>query len=333
MSKHTHNETGQTLPEAIVDQAIDWSIRLNNPDHSDLQATTFAQWLDSDPRHAAAWQRIHFIRDNYSGLPSGLAHRTLSNAQAQRQHKSRRQVLKLLGMTGVIAGSGWLGASYTPWQRLMADITTAVGELRTVQLADGSEITLNTDTAIRYELTPSRRQITLLRGEIRIESGDDVAFTPRRPLWTATPQGQILAIGTRFNVRLEGDKTRVSVQEGQVALHGNATDAVAIIRAGESRWLTPHHSETPPPRAFAEDAWTTGVISGENIPLGELLDELARYRPGVLRYDPALAHWPVSGVFQLSGTGQTLDFLTQVQPIAVHYRTRWWTTVVPLDDN
>ena len=333
MSKRTHNATGQKLPETIVDQAIDWSIQLNNPDHSDQQATRFAQWLDSDPRHAEAWQRIHFIRSNYSGLPTGLVHQTLSNAQQQRQHKSRRQVLKLLAMTGVVAGGGWLGASYAPWQRLMADVTTAVGEQRTVQLADGSEIMLNTDTAIRYELTPSRRQITLLRGEIRIESGDDAAFTPKRPLWTDTPQGRILAIGTRFTVRLENDKARISVQEGQVALHGNATDAVVIVRPGESRWLTSHSSETPPPRTFAEDAWTTGVISGDNIPLGELLDELARYRPGVLRYDPTLAHWPVSGVFQLSSTGQTLDFLTQIHPIAVHYRTPWWATVVPLDDN
>ena len=60
----------------------------------------------------------------------------------------RRRALRVLSLSGVALASGWAVRETTPWQRLLADASTSVGEQRTLRLADGSVVMLNTDSAI-----------------------------------------------------------------------------------------------------------------------------------------------------------------------------------------
>ncbi len=66
----------------------------------------------------------------------------------------------------------------------------------------------------------------------------------------------------------------------------------------------------------------------ERMPEGELIDELARYRRGMLQYDPHIADLKVSGVFSLTNTDRALQSLASTLPIEVKYRTRYWVKVV-----
>jgi transmembrane sensor len=68
-------------------------------------------------------------------------------------------------------------------------------------------------------------------------------------------------------------------------------------------------------------------LIAENMPVGEFVAELARYRPGLLRCDPAVADLRVTGVFSLRGTDRALTNLTLALPLAAVYRTRYWVTV------
>lgn len=71
------------------------------------------------------------------------------------------------------------------------------------------------------------------------------------------------------------------------------------------------------------------IAAGANavMRLADLLDELSRYRSGRIVCDPQIADWRVSGVFHVRDTDRALRFLTQVQPVTVRYRTRYWVIV------
>lgn len=322
---------GESLPDVIVDDAILWAVKLNYNQVSEHHQQAFEAWLNADPLHTKAWQRICLMRAEFSSLPENLALQTLKKVDAKRQstHLDRRQALKLLSVSGVFAMSGWLAHQHTPWQRLLADASTAVGEQRTVTLADGSVIQLNTDTAISTQLDPTQRTIVLHRGEILITTGVDDAFSNKRPFWVQTPVGILQALGTRFVVKLEQDRALISVQQGAVELHPINSNESLIVPAGERRWLTVNSTETALHPGFEDDAWTDGVIAGQNIRLADLLTELARYRHGVVHCDPRIKDLRVSGIFHLKNTDQALQFLVQTQPIKVSYRTRFWVLVTP----
>lgn len=329
----------ERIPAAIVEAAIAWALRLDYGTPTDADRGAFERWLQADPRHQAAWQRVHSFKGlqrELGGLPSRLARDVLQTAQTRRQGRGpdRRAAVKLLSLAGILLAGGWAAHEHTPWQRLLADASTGVGERKTLRLADGSVITLNTDSAVSIDLAGPRRLIVLRRGEILVTTGADAEAAVRRPFWVRTPFGRLEALGTRFVVRLDGERARarVSVQEGAVALHPAGGGAPAIAHAGESFWLAEGGTAPAEAQPFEADGWADGVIAGTDMRLQDLLAELSRYRPGRIACDPHVAGLRLSGVFQVEDTDRALQFLAQTQPVRVSYRTRFWVTVAPRDE-
>lgn len=320
-----------TLPDDVVDAAVAWSVRLhyNRPTERDRHA--FSTWLRSDARHALAWERIGDVRSGIQGLP---AQAVLDALQVAGARKARRRALKVLGVSAIAMGAAWMAREHAPWQRVIADASTATGERRTLQLDDGSQVALNTDTALRVAFEAGRRTLHLLRGEILVTTGPDAAALAsgaRRPFWVHTPHGEMQALGTRFAVRLDQRRARVSVQNGQVALHPGqpAGPVQAVARPGQHWSLAADGTarlETP---AIDPFAWSDGVIAGRDMRLGEFLAELARYRPGVIACDPRVADLRLSGVYHVQDTDAVLQFLVQTQPVDVQLTTRFWVRVGP----
>ncbi|MGT2491755.1 FecR domain-containing protein [Cupriavidus basilensis] len=230
------------IPARIVDQAITWTIQLDFGEPTASTREAFAQWLAADPLHELAWQRMQALRDDFSGMPPALALDTLQTAGARRgaSRLRRRQALKVLALAGISVVAVQGVRELAPWQRLLADTSTATGEQRTVRLDDGSTIVLNTDTAISTGLGGERRLVTLRRGEILVTTGYDDRFAAAsgaaRPFWVQTPFGSLRALGTRFVVRIGDGRARVSVQEGAVALYPSTGEPATWPRQGTSWW-------------------------------------------------------------------------------------------------
>ncbi|MGJ7491726.1 FecR domain-containing protein [Variovorax sp. ZT4R33] len=317
----------ERLPEAVIDAAIHWSIKLDYNRAGAGTRKAFEAWLQADPLHRQAWQRMGTLKDEFTRVPPQLALQTLQSREA-----GRRRTMKLLSAAGTAVALGWMVRAHAPWQRLLADASTATGEQRTLRLADGTVLVLNTDSAVGIEMAGDRRALVLRRGEILVTTGADAVSPTRRPFWVHTRFGTLQALGTRFVVRLDADRARISVQEGAVALHpAHAVDAApaAVVRAGERQYLAADGTAAAAAPSFEDDAWADGVIVGRDIALGELLAELARYRVGRIDCDAQVAALRVSGVFHIKNTDQALQFLLQTMPIAVTYRTRFWVSVGP----
>jgi transmembrane sensor len=220
-----------------------------------------------------------------------------------------------------------------PWQRLIAQTSTRIGEQKSLQLSDGTGLVLNSDSAISTDFENSARIIVLHRGEVAITTGDDHKATNRlgykRPFLVHTPFGKMQALGTRFVVRLDKDGAQVSVQDGAVRLYPSSGITSIMIEKGSSLRMLKNSILPAELHRFAPDYWVAGAISGTNIPLHELLTEIERYRVGRIICDTRIGSLPITGTFHIRDADRALAFLARTQPISLQYLTRFWVRVHP----
>ena len=198
-----------------------------------------------------------------------------------------------------------------------------------LELADGPRLVMNTASAVDIQYTPEQRVLWLRAGEILLTTGRDPSPV-HRPFIVRTSQGTIRALGTRFMVRDESASIRVAVFDGSVEIQPQDAGAAAVVvPAGQQTVFNAHEVE---PLAAAETAaasWEQGMLAVRNWRLADLVDELARYRRGVLRCDPAVAGLRVSGAFPLADTDGSLRLLEKTLPVRISRVTPFWVTVAP----
>lgn len=307
----------------LVDQAIQWMIKLRFNVADDASTAAFDRWLHTSAEHQQVWQRVATMNDDFNQLPAQVGRHALQGA---RQRISRREGLKLLGLVAGAAGLTWLGRDYTPLPGLMADYRTGTGERRWVALDDGSKIQLNSASAFDATFSAERRLVHLHRGEMLVNTGVD-----DRPLWVQTRDGYLRALGSRFLVREEAQGTLLAVQQGAVALFANSREANArqVLKPGEQVLFDHTGVHAPIANGLDPWGWSDGVISAHNMRLDDFLSELSRYRNGLLRCSESVAGLRVSGTYQLNDTDQVLSLVAQSLPVDVTYRSRYWVTVSP----
>ncbi|WZB74954.1 FecR domain-containing protein [Achromobacter insuavis] len=253
-------------------------------------------------------------------VPAALAHAALDAPGPAGRRRALRAMLTLAGV-GV---AGWAGYRHTPWQRLAADLSTGVGERRTVAVADGLLITLNSDSALRLRLDGGARGVDLLRGEILVNAQARPGATALR---VDTGYGVLLAENARFDVRRTDDGARLGVYQGSVALLRDGRQAQA--EAGErltygAQGAVERHAADPD-----RLAWVDGLVVAKDWRLDYFAQYLARQRIGVIRVDPAVAGLRLSGVFPLDDAERALRALEPALPIVVTRHTQYWLQVGP----
>jgi transmembrane sensor len=201
-----------------------------------------------------------------------------------------------------------------------------VGEQKNLQLPDGSQLLLNTDSAVNIAFNPRERRVMLLNGELLISTARDFGA---RPFIVETPQGTARALGTRFCVRTEGSRSQVSVLEGQVVVMPQMLQQSTTLSAGERQSFKLNRFDAPEQFDVAAVSWDKGMLLANNMRLDELLGELSRYRPGVLRCHPDVAALRVSGAFSLRDTDASLRLLSDTLPLNISRMTRYWLSVEP----
>lgn len=328
---------GPTLDPAVIRQAAQWLVRLHADPVAAQDHAACARWRAANPAHEQAWQKAERLARQFGAVPPALGVPVLTRKTAAVQ---RRALLQTLAVLGVVAPAAWLGWRHAPWQGWAADYATATGERRHLDLPDGSRLALNTASTVDLDWNPKQRLVHLRRGEILVQTVPDPL---QRPFLVATPQGRLRALGTRFTVRLleavgDGDaSTALQVLEHRVEVTpAMGSEPPQIVAAGQGLRFTattfgplqPNPSEAS--LAAGEPGWAQGVLYADGMRLDDFLTELARYRPGVLRCDPAVAGLRISGAYQLADTDQVLRMLAATLPVAVVQRTCWWVMVGPL---
>lgn len=326
------------IPDAVVEQAIAWYVRLASGTAPARAETEFACWHDAHPDHVRAWARMQNMRHCLHGEQGGPGVSRAQMTPTLLSFFKRRRALKRLAGLGTLGASLWVAEARLPWRRQLAmassDVRTPVGARRTMVLPDGTRLDLNTATAVDLRLDAHERRVILRAGEILVATHKDVAG---RPFVVATRDGDLVPLGTRFTVRSvetpgQDDFTRLLVVDGAVAVRARDASAAERVRvdAGQQVRFTRRtvHAVTPANGALL--AWIDGMFAAESMRLDVLLAELSRYRPGWIRCAPEVAPLRITGVWPLDGadpTDRVLDSIARRLPVRVHRFTPYIVTV------
>lgn len=157
-------------------------------------------------------------------------------------------------------------------------LTTWPPAERSFALEDGTQLLLNTQSAVNLRFDASERRILLVAGEIMVATrhGSSLAADPR-PLLVETAEGSIRSLGTRFTVRQRPERTDVVVLESAVAISSRlAPGSTRVLHAGEQTQFSHETIETPTLTGEQADAWTRGQLLADEQRLGDFLAELDR---------------------------------------------------------
>lgn len=196
-----------------------------------------------------------------------------------------------------------------------SDQRTAIGERRSIDLADGSRIELDADSHLQIRQHLRSRRVVLLNGRARFE----VAPSRWRRFQVDAGPVQVRNYGTVFDVDRIGQRSEIRLWRGAVGVRVNGQPGEQRLRPGQQLLAGPGMPSSPRAISGADADWTTGRLQFVQTPLGEVLRSLQRYHQGALVLDdPALAGLRVSGVFDADRAADALQLLPVILPVAVH---------------
>lgn len=308
-------------------EAAGWIARRDAGPWTTEDAAAFNAWLSASVSHRAAYYRLNGAWQEAGRLKALMGSRKASgsvndsdesaNASARNDGVARiRRPWPALAAGVLLA----VGATFFIFQdRIFSrnDYSTIIGGLQAVPMSDGSKVTLNTDSEIRVAVTDTERRVELKQGEAFFE----VAKDPKRPFVVSAGEQRIIAVGTAFSVRRQGEDVRVIVTEGKVRVEVPGKDAAlmeplpagSVVRTARNEVLV----QTKPVTEIEQSlSWRTGLLTFRNTPLADAIAEFNRYNARkIIIEDPAIAELEVGGIFRATNLAPFVQLLQDGFPV------------------
>lgn len=303
--------------ERIAEQAAEYFARRHGATSSKRRERD--EWLDEDPRHARGYeefQRLWDCTDSLAGDPELQALKAADLARMCGRRRFRPQrMLAVAASLVMLVGGGYLTIQFMQRPE-SAQYVTALGERHTEILPDGTEVVMNTDSALEMRYSRGRRYIDLKRGEAQF----NVAHDASRPFVVSIGEDSVTALGTRFLVRREPDGASVTLLDGRVEVAHS--DERHVLRPNERAILS---SRTGISVVSINPDFATGWLDGwlrfRNTSLADVVMEANRYSGQKLRLgDPGLADIRLSGNFHVGDNSSIADAASLVLPVRVEQR-------------
>ena len=320
--------------ETHADTAARWfAIRRRHATAREEQE--FRSWLEADPAHRLAYEDVTRSWEIAAMAASDPQVATMRSEALMLRPEKPREYSKLWGalataamlalvVGGVNLADPTLFSRAAQTERDHIVLRTGIGQRATATLEDGSLVTLNTNSVLEINYTHKRRDVRLVAGQVLFKVAHDTA----RPFTVAAAGRQVVAVGTQFEVRLDGQKVRVALLEGKVRVGplsastrgGKTLDlpgSTAVLEPGQQLLATAAGDVLVKPADVEElVSWQSGRVRFENASLAEAVAEMNRYsRTPIVIEDPEIARIRISGAFR---TGQSQSFaeaITEAFPI------------------
>ncbi|AIL63731.1 FecR family protein [Pseudomonas alkylphenolica] len=304
----------------VLQEAAEWLVRLDG-EVGAAERNAFRDWLDADPEHLQAIERLQDSMAALRDLPHEPARAVLDSLARRR---AARQPIKALALAALLLLPIGLALQQFPPSYLLADIRTGSGQWSTRQLPDGSRISLDGSTAVDLQFDGQRRTVRLVQGEIRLDVAKDAA----RPFLVLTEHGSVRALGARFVVEQLPDSSRVAMIESTTEV--DSAGKRVVVQAGQAvrfdaAGLGALQSIDA---AGIEQAWEQHQLLVRDQPLDQVLERLARNHRGYLMYDSKdLELLRVTAVLPADDSQRALRMLARSLPIRIEHYTPLITRV------
>jgi transmembrane sensor len=324
----------ETAPH-VLDEAARWYARLGAPDCTDLDRAGYIRWRRENAGHEeadAVAKRFLADIDRLVATDhrlSVLAEEALAEGRATR----KRRWLVPAAIAGCLMVEGvfvyaWIHRRAPEVEPV--SLATAAREQGNVTLGDGSRVHLDVLSSLTVRITRKERSIELKGGRALFE----VAHDASRPFVVHTGNGNVTALGTRFQVQRDDERVIVTLAEGTVRVSQEITGGSLHeerLKPGEQLTYSTDGSywERRSVDSAAAVSWSSGRLVFRGAPIVQALAEMNRYSTRKIRIgDPSLNALEVSGTFALGDTASVVSALTQVLSLrAVDDRDE--TTLLP----
>lgn len=309
----------------IREEAAFWVARLSDGNLREKEKQKFHEWVKRSPYHE---REIRELAKLWDGLDNLLAKDAFKAVTSSRSVLQRRPVFTLTSVFAfifmiVLIASQFIDRSFP--SRVSASYFAEIGQQKSVKLADGSHLLLNTNSQVEVNYSDNKRTIRLLKGEVFF----DVAHNEKAPFVVLAKSGAIRALGTAFSVRLTQADIAVVVTEGRVELSTltnpenleNKADTLPMqpkllmnLEAGQSARFTDRIDAVEnidTDEIEKKLAWRSELLIFEGETLEQVIQDVSRYTPNeIIIRDPNLQNLRITGVFptgKVSALMHTLD--------------------------
>lgn len=295
---YSENFSAEGSAKSIRARAAEWHDRRERSGWNEEDQAALDAWLAASPAHAVAYLRVDSAWQRADRL-SALKQSPPESQQGARG-KFRFGFNRVAAGFAVIAVLGIAAAGYlsSPREQVYA---TALGDHKTLLLDGGSQIEMNTDTALRVSMNGTQRNVWLDKGEAYFQIRHDAAH----PFVVTVAGHRVTDLGTTFTIRRETARVRVAVMQGRVRFadannfpqHATLTQGDILVATGNAVSVTRKQVA----KLTAELGWRQGMLVFDNTALGDAVAEFNRYnRSKLLVADSAAARMPIDGKFRTS---------------------------------
>ncbi len=290
-----------TGPEA---EARAWLGRLYGAEVDARTLEAFRAWLAASQANARCYRQLEVL---WRELP---AIETIDRAAVA----SARRPGRWMWAAGLAAAAVVAMAVVNPFDIGLAHtFSTDVGEIRTVKLADGSNITLGPRTKLTIRMTQRNRSVALQSGEAFFA----VTHDPRRPLTVAAASTEVRVLGTKFDVRRGPSTIDVAVDEGRVEVAdrpesgaARRVDVATLVLVRGQEVSATLDGALGAPRSINPDHivdWRSGRLRYIDASLQDVLADLNRYSvTPIVYHDPSIGRIRITASFSVREAQQIL---------------------------
>ena len=286
--------------DIILAQACTWLSKIHS--EQDYDAIAFSDWLIADKKHSEAfnevrenWQQLSQLKSNVQPLAKVIPIRARAAASSKEHDNtavdSAKSITKNMTKSIIknkLAGLTTLAASFVlivllqflPESSQTKHYASNISELKSITLADGSQVILNAKSKLTTQFSDSHRLVLLEQGDGHFI----VAKDNKRPFMVKVKQHTFTALGTAFSINTRGQLT-ILVTEHSVTVKSNDKQQIlneqqAIsylpkadgIMNGKPEWQTMTLTQ-----AKQNMAWQQGKITFNRQPLHQVLTRLSAY--------------------------------------------------------
>jgi transmembrane sensor len=305
--------------EKIKREATEWIARIERAELTSVEKTELNAWLATSPAHEKQLTRLVQLWDKMSEIGSSTSEQVQQKPVEEKKKVGylgyfTYKVAAVLALTIVFPLALYL-QNLSAIASTNGQYFTKIGEQKSIMLADGSEILLNTNSIVEVIYSRDKRNIDLSQGEANF----DVAPDKSRPFTVKAGKGDVRALGTNFSVRLDGDLVNVLVSHGTVRVRAQEKiDAVypagqterrgrneVIVGAGNNVIFDDVQVESVAQESEQVLAkklyWRKGYLAFDDELLSDVVAELSRYTSlNIIIADEAIQSMRVGGFYPIN---------------------------------
>ncbi len=302
--------------------AAQWVVRSQSETVREVEIVALTEWLEASDLHADAYRRALSLWYDLSTDAAETAEPSITgnvvSMSAFRARKPQRPAFVSWTAGGAVAAALALIVCVPlmnsgPKAEIL---TTGKGEHRTVALADGSQLMLNTDTSVSVSVGKSgARTLSLDHGEVALQ----VVHNPQRPFTLDTGDVRITDLGTEFAVLNQAGQVRVAVRSGSLSVKPAAGEAVTLL-AGDTTVHGAGDTATPVVHGDTQTAfaWQSGHAIYRDQPLSLVVQDLNRYFAKPIIVDDEVGKLRLTAILSMDSESSVVGRLEEFLSLEAH---------------